>query len=213
MHVLPPPNFDAPVSEDELVRYDATLAAYGELAPSVDPAHGTVTRGNSSAASDGASALLLMAESKARATGFEPLGYLRSWAYAAVDPKDGLLMGPAYAVPSALDEAGLRLADIDVVEMHEAFAAQVLGNRRALASRRFAEEKLGRSTGPIGEIDDERFNVHGGSIALGHPFAATGARMIHTVLKELRRRRGQFGLATACADGGLGAAVVLEAAS
>ena len=153
-----------------------------------------------------------MRESKAKALGYEPLGYLRSWAYAALDPDDGLLMGPAYASPIALDRAGLRLADMDVVDMHEAFAAQVVCNRKALASRRFAEEKLGRMSGPIGEIDDERFNVHGGSIALGHPFAATGARMIHTVLRELRRRRGQFGLATACAAGGLGAAIVLEAA-
>src|SRR6185369_14317603 len=140
-----------------------------------------------------------------------PLGYLRSWAYAGLDPDDGLLMGPAYATPRALDRAGLSFSEMDVVDMHEAFAAQVLCNRKALASRRFAEEKLGRTV-PVGEIDDERFNVHGGSIALGHPFGATGARMIHTVLRELRRRRGQFGLATACAAGGLGAALVLEAA-
>jgi acetyl-CoA acyltransferase len=177
-----------------------------------DRKHGSVTAGNSSALTDGASALLLMKESKAKALGYEPLGYLRSWAYAALDPVEGLLMGPAYASPMALDRAGLRLADMDIVDMHEAFAAQVVCNRKALASRRFAEEKLGRTAGAIGEIDDERFNVHGGSIALGHPFAATGARMIHTVLRELRRRKGQFGLATACAAGGLGAALVLEAA-
>jgi acetyl-CoA acyltransferase len=151
-----------------------------------------------------------MREDKARSLGYAPLGYLRSWAYAALDPEDGLLMGPAYASPLALDRAGLRLADMDLVDMHEAFAAQVLCNTKAFASRRFAEEKLGRTTGPLGEIDDERFNVHGGSIALGHPFAATGARMMHTVLRELKRRGGQFGLATACAAGGLGAAVVLE---
>ncbi|MBX3204408.1 MAG: acetyl-CoA C-acyltransferase FadI [Labilithrix sp.] len=212
MHVIPPPAFDRPIAKDNLVREDSKPDSYAKLRPVFDPKHGSVTAGNSSALTDGASALLLMRESKAKALGYEPLGFLRSWAYAALDPEDGLLMGPAYAAPIALDRAGLRLADMDVVDMHEAFAAQVVCNRKALASRRFAEEKLGRTSGPVGEIDDERFNVHGGSIALGHPFAATGARMIHTVLRELRRRRGQFGLATACAAGGLGAAVVLEAA-
>ena len=211
MHVLPPPAFDRPFTHDNVVRRDAGLESYGKLAPVFDTDHGSVTAGNSSPLTDGAAALLLMSEEKARSLGHEPLGYLRSWAYAALDPDDGLLMGPAYASPLALDRAGLQLSDMDLVDMHEAFAAQVLCNRQAFASRRFAEEKLGRSA-PLGEIDDERFNVHGGSIALGHPFAATGARMMHTVLRELKRRGGQFGLATACAAGGLGAAVVLEVA-
>jgi acetyl-CoA acyltransferase len=212
MHVLPPPAFDRPIAQDNLVRRDATALSYAKLPPVFDRHHGTVTAGNSSPLTDGASALLLMSEEKAKALGCAPLGYLRSWAYAALDPNDGLLMGPAYASPIALDRAGLRLADLDIVDMHEAFAAQVICNTKAFASRRFAEEKLGRTSGPLGEIDEDRFNVHGGSIALGHPFAATGARMIHTVLRELARRRGQFGLATACAAGGLGASVVLEAA-
>lgn len=210
MHVVPPPAFDRPIAEDNLVRHDSKRDSYDKLAPVFDRAHGSVTAGNSSPLTDGASALLLMKESKAKALGHEPLGYLRSWAYAGLDPDDGLLMGPAYATPIALDRAGLRLADMDLVDMHEAFAAQVICNTKAFASRRFAEDKLGRASGPIGEVDDERFNVHGGSIALGHPFAATGARMMHTVLRELRRRGGQFGLATACAAGGLGASVVLE---
>lgn len=212
MHVLPPPTFDRPIARDNMVRHDSTLESYAKLRPVFDPRHGTVTAGTSSPLTDGASALLLMREEKARSLGYAPLGYLRSWAYAALDPEDGLLMGPAYASPLALDRAGLRLVDMDLVDMHEAFAAQVLCNTKAFASRRFAEDKLGRTTGPIGEIDDDRFNVHGGSIALGHPFAATGARMMHTVLRELKRRGGQFGLATACAAGGLGAAVVLEVA-
>jgi acetyl-CoA acyltransferase len=212
MHVIPPPSFDRPIAKDNLVREGSKPESYAKLRPVFDAKHGSVTAGNSSALTDGASALILMSEAKAKALGYEPLGYLRSWSYAALDPDDGLLMGPAYAVPIALDRAGLRLSDIDIVDMHEAFAAQVICNRKALASRRFAEEKLGRTSGAIGEIDDDRFNVHGGSIALGHPFAATGARIIHTVLRELRRRKGQFGLATACAAGGLGAAIVLEAA-
>lgn len=213
MHVMPPPSFDRPIAEDNVVRRDSKLESYAKLSPVFDRAHGSVTAGNSSALTDGASALLLMTESKAKSLGYAPLGFLRSWAYAALDPDDGLLMGPAYATPIALDRAGLRLADMDVVDMHEAFAAQVLCNKKAFASRRFAEEKLNRTTGPIGEIEDDRFNVHGGSIALGHPFAATGARMIHTVLREVKRRGGKFGLATACAAGGLGAAIVVEVAS
>jgi len=212
MHVLPPPAFDRPIAQDNLVRRESTIESYAKLRPVFDEQHGSVTAGNSSPLTDGASALLLMKEDKAKSLGYEPLGFLRSWAYAALDPDDGLLMGPAYSSPIALDRAGLRLADMDLVDMHEAFAAQVLCNMKAFASRRFAEDKLGRSSGPIGEIDDSRFNVHGGSIALGHPFAATGARMMHTVLRELKRRGGQFGLATACAAGGLGASVVLEVA-
>ncbi len=212
MHVVPAPRFDRPIAKDNLVRSDSKLESYAKLQPVFDRAHGSVTAGNSSPLTDGASALLLMKEEKAKELGLSPLGYLRSWAYAALDPDDGLLMGPAYASPIALDRAGLRLSDMDLVDMHEAFAAQVLCNTRAFASRRFAEDKLGRTTGPLGEIDEDRFNVNGGSIALGHPFAATGARMIHTVLRELKRRGGQFGLATACAAGGLGASVVLEVA-
>ncbi len=209
MHVVPPPRYDAPIAEDNTVRKDSSVEGYAKLRPVFDRKYGTVTAGNSSPLTDGASALLLMTESKAKALGYKPLGYLRSWAYAALDPNDWMLMGPSYATPLALDRAQLRLADMDVVDMHEAFAAQILCNTQAFASKKFAEEKLGRSEA-IGEIDDAIFNVHGGSIALGHPFAATGARMVTTVLNELKRRGGQFGLATACAAGGLGAAVVLE---
>ena len=206
---MPGPSFDRPISEDNLVRHDSELSSYEKLRPAFDKKYGTVTAGNSSALTDGASALVVMSESKAKALGYTPLGYLRSWAYAALDPAGWMLMGPSYASPLALDRAGLTLKDMDLVDMHEAFAAQILCNVQAFGSRRFAEEKLGRSEA-IGEIDDTRFNVHGGSLALGHPFAATGARMVTTVLRELKRRGGKFGLATACAAGGLGAAVVLE---
>jgi acetyl-CoA acyltransferase len=212
MHVVPPPAFDRAVVEDNVVRRDSTPEAYAKLRPAFDARHGTVTAGNSSPLTDGASALLLMTESKARALGYEPLGYLRSWAYSAVDPAGWMLMGPAYATPRALDAAGVRLADVAIVDMHEAFAAQVLCNVDMFASKTFAQNELGRAEA-IGEIDMDRFNVHGGSIALGHPFAATGARIVTTVLHELRRRGGGLGLATGCAAGGLGAALVLEAAS
>jgi acetyl-CoA acyltransferase len=200
-----------PVARDNLVRTDSTIEGYSKLKPAFDRAHGTVTAGNSSPLTDGASALLLMNEEKARAEGYPILGYVRSYAFAAVDPRGQLLMGPSFATPLALDRAGLKLLDMDLVDMHEAFAAQVLSNTQAFESDVFAREKLGRSE-KIGVIDDAKFNVLGGSIALGHPFAATGARQITQTLRELRRRRGQFALVTACAAGGLGAAIVLEAA-
>jgi acetyl-CoA acyltransferase len=211
MHVVPPPRYDAPITEDNTVRKDSTELAYAKLRPVFDRKYGTVTAGNSSPLTDGASALLLMTESKAKALGYAPLGFLRSWAYAALDPDGWMLMGPSYATPLALDRAKLKLADMDLIDMHEAFAAQILCNTQAFGSKKFAAEKLGRSEA-IGEIDDAKFNVHGGSLSIGHPFAATGARMVTTVLHELKRRGGRFGLATACAAGGLGAAVVLEVA-
>ena len=209
MHVMPPPAFDRPIAEDNLVRRDSVLEAYAKLSPAFDRKYGTVTAGNSSPLTDGASALLLMTESKAKSLGLTPLGYLKSWAYAALDPNGWMLMGPTFATPKALDHAHLTLDDMDLIDMHEAFAAQILCNKKMFASKKFAEENLGRSAA-IGEIDDAKFNVHGGSIAIGHPFAATGARMVTTALHELKRRGGKYGLVTACAAGGLGAAAVLE---
>jgi acetyl-CoA acyltransferase len=137
------------------------------------------------------------------------LGFIRSWAYAAVDPGAQLLQGPAYAAPVALDRAGLTLADIDLVEMHEAFAAQVLSNLKALASPKFAKEELGRSA-PVGEVDLDRWNVNGGSIAIGHPFGATGARVTMQLLFEMQRQGKGLGLLTVCAAGGHGFAMVVE---
>jgi acetyl-CoA acyltransferase len=210
MEVFVPPTFEG-IREDNLVRKDSKLESYAKLKPVFDRKHGTITAGNSSPLTDGASALLLMSEEKVKSLGLTPLGYIRSYAFAAIDPAGQMLMGPSYATPKALDAAGLKLSDLDLIDMHEAFAAQVLSNTQAFASKKFAEEKLGRSE-PIGEIDFDKFNVNGGSIAIGHPFAATGARQITQTLRELRRRGGQFALCTACAAGGLGAAMVLEAA-
>lgn len=210
MTVFSLPDF-APVSQDNLVRHDSSLEGYASLRPAFDKKYGTVTAGNSSPLTDGAAALLLMSEEKARALGFSPLGFIRSYAFAALDPGGQLLMGPSYATPIALGRAGLSLSEIDLLDMHEAFAAQVLSNTQAFESKKFAQEKLGRSEA-IGEINWDRFNVTGGSLALGHPFAATGARQIHQALRELKRRGGQFALCTACAAGGLGAALILEAA-
>lgn len=210
MHAYVPPEYETLI-RDNLVRSDSSLEAYEKLKPVFDRKYGTVTAGNSSPLTDGASALVLMREDKALADGYTPLGYIRSYAYAALDPNWQMLMGPSFASPVALDRAGLALGDIDVIDMHEAFAAQILSNTKAFESREFAREHLGRDR-PIGEIDWARFNTNGGSISLGHPFAATGARQIMQALKELKRRGGQFALCTACAAGGLGAAMVLEAA-
>jgi acetyl-CoA acyltransferase len=209
MHVISRPGGE-PIAEDNVVRKDSTLEAYAKLPPVFDRRHGTITAGNSSPLTDGASALLLMRESKAKALGHDPLGYLRSYAYAAVDPGWQLLMAPVFALPKALERAGLRLADIDLFDIHEAFAAQVASNLQALASKKFALERMGRNE-PVGEIDPEKINVNGGSIALGHPFAATGGRMVLSTLRELKKRGKQFGLISICAAGGLGAVAVVEA--
>jgi acetyl-CoA acyltransferase len=209
VHVVPRGGGD-PVTEDNVVRKDSTLEGYAKLPPVFDRNHGTITAGNASPLTDGASALLLMRESKAKAMGYEPLGYLRSWAYAAVDPGWQLLMAPVFAIPKALERAGLALSQIDLVDVHEAFAAQVASNLKALASKKFAEERMGRSE-PVGEIDPDKLNVNGGSIAIGHPFAATGGRMVVSTLRELKKRQKQFGLLSICAAGGLGAVTVLEA--
>jgi acetyl-CoA acyltransferase len=206
-----PPNYEA-FQEDNLVRKDSDLAAYAKLKPVFDRKFGSITAGNSSPLTDGASALLIMREAKAKSLGFTPLGYVKSWAFAAVDPSEQLLQGPAYAAPIALDRAELKLKNMDLIDLHEAFAAQVLSNTQAFESDTFAQQKLGRDK-RLGTLDWDRINVMGGSIAVGHPFAATGARQIMQTLRELRRRGGEFALCTACAAGGLAAAIVLEAAA
>jgi acetyl-CoA acyltransferase len=199
-----------PFGMDNNVRTDSDLASYAKLKPVFDRKHGSITAANASPLTDGASALLVMREDVAKAEGYTPLGYLRSYAFAAVDPRGQMLMGPSYASPLALDRAGVKLSDIDLIDMHEAFAGQVLSNTQAWESDAFAKEKLGRSE-KLGTIDWSKFNVTGGSIAIGHPFAATGARQITQTLRELGRRKGGLALVTACAAGGIGAAMVLEA--
>ncbi len=193
VRVFVPPKYEDVVEADNLVRRDTSREALAALAPVFDRKHGSVTAGNSSPLTDGAAAVLLMEEERAKALGYEPLAFIRSWAVAAVDPAGQLLMGPALAVPKALERAGIALADVDLVEMHEAFAAQVASNLKA-----------------IGAVDPDRLNVMGGSIALGHPFGATGARLTTTLANEMRRRGARFGLISVCAQGGMGFATVLE---
>ncbi|NOY93311.1 MAG: acetyl-CoA C-acyltransferase FadI [Deltaproteobacteria bacterium] len=209
MTVFIPSRYQDSISRDNLVREKSEREGYARLKPCFDRKHGTITAGTSSPLTDGASAMILMREDKARSLGYEPLGFIRSYAFAAVDPGWQMLQAPPYAAPVALKRAGLTLADMDLVDMHEAFAAQVLSNLQAIESDTFGREELGLP-GKLGEVDRDKLNVLGGSISMGHPFAATGARQITQTLRELKRRGGQFALCTACAAGGMGVAMVLE---
>jgi acetyl-CoA acyltransferase len=211
MTVHLPPDYSKWASADNGIRTDTTLEQLATLRPVFDKRYGSVTAGNSSPLTDGAAAVLLMSGEKAKALGYQPLAYIRSYAFAALDPGEQLLQAPVLAAPVALKRAGLTLRDMDLVEMHEAFAAQVLSNLRGFESRAWAE-RAGFSQ-PVGEVDRSRLNVMGGSIAIGHPFGATGARITTTMANELRRRGGQFGLITVCAAGGMGFAMVVENAA
>ncbi|HET9453456.1 MAG TPA: acetyl-CoA C-acyltransferase FadI [Gemmatimonadaceae bacterium] len=203
-----PPKFEESLAADNGVRRDSDIEQLRKLKPVFDRRYGSVTAGNASPLTDGGSAVLLMSEEKANALGYKPLAFIRSYAYAALDPGEQLLMGPVLAAPVALERAGLSLKDMDLIEMHEAFAAQVLCNLKGLASQAWAE-RAGYSK-PVGEVDRSKLNVMGGSISIGHPFGATGGRILTTLCNELARRDGQFGLMTVCAAGGMGHAMVVE---
>lgn len=208
MPVYVPPRFDSVLTSDNGIREDTSYEQLAALRPVFDRKYGSVTAGNSSPLTDGGACVLLMSEERAKVLGYPALGIIRSYAYAALDPGEQLLQAPVLAAPVALKRAGLSLKDIDLVEMHEAFAAQVLSNLKGFESKMWAE-RAGFSQ-PVGEVDRAKLNVMGGSIAIGHPFGATGARITTTLLHELRRRGGQFGLMTVCAAGGMGFAMVVE---
>lgn len=208
MPVYVPPKYDTVTATDNGIRTDTSYEQLAALKPVFDRKYGTITAGNASPLNDGAACVLLMSEERANSLGYEPLGYIRSYAYAALDPGEQLLMGPVLATPMALHRAGLTLEDMDLIEMHEAFAAQALSTLEGFESREWAE-RAGFSE-PVGEVDRAKLNVMGGSIAIGHPFGATGARITTTLCNELRRRGGQYGLMTVCAAGGMGFAAVIE---
>lgn len=197
------------VNEDNLVRTNSTREGYDKLKPVYDRELGTVTAGNASPLTDGAATLLLMSEERAKALGYEPLAYIRSYAFEAKTPEHDLLMGPVLAAPKALDRAGLTLNDLDLLDMHEAFAAQIECNIRGMESKQYMKDWLGRSDA-LGTVDRDKLNVNGGSIAYGHPFGATGARIISQTAHELKRRGGGVAMTTACAAGGIGTAMILE---
>jgi acetyl-CoA acyltransferase len=187
----------AVVTADNGIRTDTSLEQMAKLRPVFDRRYGSVTAGNSSPLTDGASAVLLMAEEVARALGYEPLAFVRSYAVAAVDPGWQLLQGPLWAVPIALERAGIQWKDLGLIEMHEAFASQVLSNLQGFAAKGW-------------EVNEDIINVMGSSIAIGHPFGATGGRLVTTLANEMKRRGVQFGLISVCAQGGMASAVVLE---
>ncbi|MEW6056308.1 MAG: thiolase family protein [Bdellovibrionota bacterium] len=203
-----PPRYETFLTEDVGPRQGQTLEALAKLKPYFDRKNGTVTVGNACPITDGSCFLILMRADKAKAEGYKPLGKIRSFAFAGLEP-ERMGLGPAYSTPKALDAAGLSMKDIGIVELNEAFAAQVIAVQKMFASQKFAQEKLGRSQA-TGEIRDEILNVNGGAIALGHPVGATGARLVLTALKEMQEKSIQFGLATLCIGGGQGGSVVVE---
>lgn len=203
-----PPEYKEVISEDVGPRDGQTIEALAKLKPFFDKATGTITAGNSCPITDGAAMVLLMSREKADALGYKPIARIRSYAFAGLEP-ERMGLGPAYSTPIALKRAGLKLSDMGLVELNEAFAAQVMACQRAMDSVQFAQEKLGLSE-KVGSISDDILNVNGGAIALGHPVGATGTRLVLTLMKEMQRRQTQFGLATLCIGGGQGGAMILE---
>lgn len=206
-----PPAYDKIQVNDEGPRADTTLEGLSKLKPVFDKYTGTVTAGNASQVTDGAAAVLLMRESKAKELGLTPMGYIIAQSVAALEP-NRMGLGPAYAIAKILSKTGMKLSDFDLIEINEAFAVQVLAVKKALASEEFSKRELGWNTA-VGDLDLDRVNVNGGAIALGHPLGASGTRLVITLLKELARRKKKLGLASLCVGGGQGQAVILEVPS
>jgi len=202
------PGKDEYIDSDNGVRV-STLEKLASLKPAFVKPYGTVTAANSSFLTDGAAVVLIMAEEKAKALGLKPKAYLREHIYVSQDPKDQLLLGPAYATPRLLEKAGLTMQDISVFEFHEAFAGQIIANLKALDSDWFAKNYMGRQQ-KFGAIPLDKFNLWGGSLSIGHPFGATGARLVNTAANRLQKEGGQFALVAACAAGGQGHAIIIE---
>ncbi len=203
-----PPDFNL-LTRDNTIRADSSSEKLASLKPAFVKPFGTVTAGNASPLTDGASAVLLMEEETAKALGFAPLARLGAYTFVAQDPGEELLLGPAYAIPQVLERAGVTLDDVDVIELHEAFAGQVLAVLRAVESDAFARAKLGKQT-RVGNVDMDKLNAWGGSLSLGHPFGATGTRLLTMAARRLHDEDGELALITACAAGGLGHAMLLE---
>ncbi len=211
VHPVPAwPRFEVMVTQDNGPRENQSLEALAKLRPYFDRRNGTVTAGNSSQITDGAAAVVVMSEEEAKSRGLEPLGYLRDYAYASLEP-ERMGLGPVYAASRLFESSGATMRDIDYVEINEAFAAQVIACEIAFASDAFARTFLGRDC-RVGELDRARMNAQGGAIAIGHPVGMTGTRLVIHALRELRRRGKNTALATLCVGGGQGAALLLEVA-
>ena len=207
--IMPAPKY-VPVEKDNGVREGQTMEALGKLRPVFDRRYGTVTAGNASQLTDGAAMLLVMSEKKAKALGYEPLGFIKGFAYAGLDPAR-MGLGPVFATQKLLKKTKVKFKDIELMEINEAFASQVIACERAFASKEFAEKHFGTKRA-IGKLNRDILNVNGGAIALGHPVGSTGARIVLTLLKEMKRRDLTLGLATLCIGGGQGGAVIVERA-
>ena len=200
------------IERDNGPRADITLEKLGKLKSAFDRKYGTVTAASSSFLTDGATSVMIMSEDKARELGLKPKAYIVSYAYSGQDLLDELLLGPTFCIPKVLDKAGITLKDVGVFEIHEAFASQMIGNVRCLASDSFCRDRLGRD-GAVGEIDWEKLNRHGGSLSLGHPFGATGGRLVTTCVNRMIDESCQYGIATGCGAGALGNAILFENAN
>ncbi len=208
VEVTLPPKF-TPINRDNGVRGNSTIEKVARLRPAFDKKFGTLTAANSSFLTDGASATLLMSEEKAKELGLTPKAEVVDFAFTGQSLEDELLLGPAYAVSKVLKKAGMELSDMDVIEFHEAFAGQILTNLKALASDEFAKENLGRDKA-VGEVDMSKFNLWGGSLSIGHPFGATGGRIMTTAANRLQKEGGKYGILAACAAGAHGHAMILK---
>lgn len=202
------PEYKEVVSQDVGPRENQTVEQLGKLRPYFDRRYGSITVGNACPVTDGAAMVLLMSREKARSLGYRPKAVIKGYAFAGLEP-ERMGLGPAYSTPIALKRAGVPLKEMGLIELNEAFAAQVMACEKAFASKRFAQEKLGLSE-EVGEVDPDKLNVNGGAIALGHPVGATGTRLVLTLMKEMERRNEALGLATLCIGGGQGGAIVLE---
>lgn len=206
--VFVPPKYKEVISEDVGPRENQSMEQLAKLKPFFDRQTGTVTVANACPITDGAAMVLMMSREKANELGLKPIAKVVSYAFAGLEP-ERMGLGPAYAIPVALKRAGLELKDIGLVELNEAFAAQVIACQKALASDKWCQEKLGLPKA-VGEISDDKLNVNGGAIALGHPVGATGSRLVLTLMKEMKRRNVEYGIATLCIGGGQGGAMILQ---
>lgn len=206
--ILLPPFYNNVQQLDNSIRADQSLEKLAKLKPFFDKTAGTITVANACPITDGAGAVLIMLESKAKQLGYQPLGYLKDYAYAGLAP-NRMGLGPVYATSKLLDRSGMSISDFDLIELNEAFAAQVIANQRAFESHLFSQTYLNKNKA-IGSIDSNKLNIHGGAIALGHPVGATGTRLVITMLKALRAQKQNCGLVTLCIGGGQGAALALE---
>lgn len=206
--VFLPPKYKEVVADDVGPRENQSMEQLAKLRPFFDKKYGTVTVANACPITDGAAMLMLMSREKAQSLGYKPIASVKSYGFAGLEP-ERMGLGPVYATPVALKRAGLEMKDIGLVELNEAFAAQVIACQRGFASHEFAQKKLGLSKA-VGEINPDRLNVNGGAIALGHPVGTTGTRLVLTLMKEMQKKNVQYGLATLCIGGGQGGAMILE---